>query len=47
MNKFLRLLDKCCDGTLMAFNGCDYMKVTGMVIENVTTGTRYMKGLDY
>lgn len=46
-DEFFKMLDRCCDGTLMSYNGCDYMKVTGMVIENITTGTRYFKGLDF
>ena len=44
---FFNVLDSCCNGTVMSWNDMDYMKVTETVIENVTIGTRYFKGLDF
>lgn len=45
--QFLKMLDRCCNGTIMSWNNMDYIKLTETVIENVTNGTKYFKGLDF
>ena len=45
--QFLKMLDRFCNGTMMSWNNMDYIKLTDTVIENVTNGTKYFKGLDF
>ena len=45
--QFLKMLDRCCNGTMMSWNNMNYIKLTETVIENVTNGTKYFKGLDF
>mgnify|MGYP003289266785 CR=1 FL=1 len=44
---FFKILDKCCNGTVMSFEGWDYMKVTETVIECLNHNIKYFKGLDW
>lgn len=46
-DKFFKIMDKMVNGTMLSWNGMDFMKVTETIIENITMNTRYFKGLDF